>query len=302
MGLRSTTECLAPVAIPCIIRLEGGGMAVRITALVENLAGMSRVWAEHGLSLLVETENARVLLDTGASGQVLRHNVQDALSMPTASVDAVVLSHAHADHTGGLATALELFSCPRVVAHPAVFEHRIARRNDQLQQIGMSLTRQQIEERADLVLDASPLQVSPGVWTTGGILDRPHPVSGAGYLLVERGGQVIPDTYTDDMSLVVRTDGGLVLVLGCCHAGLLNTMGQVARTFDAPILAVVGGTHLGGCGEARLQEVGDALQSVYGAPRLHLCHCTSPELVVRLGQRLGADKVKYLSCGETIEV
>lgn len=274
---------------------------LRITTLVDNVVRHPFCWGEHGLSFLVETDRGRALLDTGASGTVLLHNVRDALKLRLDPLDALVLSHGHYDHTGGLDSALSAVPGVRVVAHPLVFEPRYAKADDRLHEVGCRIPRAQVESRSPLTLSAGPLEVIPGVWTTGAISERPFPDSGSPRHLVRRGGELVQDLYEDDLSMVVRDRGELVVVVGCCHAGLLNTLRHVARTFSAPIRAIIGGTHLGSAKDQQLDPIVARLTDEYGAPRLFLNHCTTPEIVFRLAQRLGAEKARYLAVGETTE-
>jgi 7,8-dihydropterin-6-yl-methyl-4-(beta-D-ribofuranosyl)aminobenzene 5'-phosphate synthase len=274
---------------------------VRITSLVDNLVGHLFCWGEHGSSFLIETDRGRVMLDTGASGTVLAHNIRDGLKIPVQPLDAVVLSHGHYDHTAGMDVVLNEFSPRRVIGHSALFEPRFGKADDGVREIGLPLPQSEVTSRSRLTLTAEPLEVIAGVWTTGGITDRPYPDSGSERLLVKRGDEFVQDPYVDDMSLVVEAGVGLVVVLGCCHAGLLNTVRHVKNHFQKPIIAVLGGTHLGGAKDETLDQVAAAMKEECGMPRLMLNHCTTPEVVYRLAQRLGPKNVTYFSVGDRVE-
>jgi len=182
---------------------------------------------------------------------------------------------AHYDHTGGLPALLER-TRPGLpfYAHPDLFRERFAQRREQPEFIGLPLAREVVAARAALRLSAEPQQILPGVWTTGEIALRPEPVGGSPHHLVREGEGWVPDPYQDDMALVIEGTAGLILLCGCCHAGLLNTLAHVQRTFERPIVAVAGGAHLAGASPDHLRRVGQALLEMESVQRVYLNHCS----------------------------
>ena len=132
-----------------------------------------------------------------------------------------------------------------------------------------------LAQLADLHLSADPVEVLPGVWTTGEIHERPELEGRGADLFVPDGEGWRPDPYQDDLSMVLETAQGLVVVFGCCHAGLLNTLAHVTRTFGRQPIAVLGGTHLVSAEGAALQHVVDVLRNSYPRMRLYPDHCTA---------------------------
>jgi len=102
----------------------------------------------------------------------------------------------------------------------------------------------------------------------------PEPVGGSPHHLVREGEGWVPDPYQDDMALVIEGTAGLILLCGCCHAGLLNTLMHVQRSFERPIVAVAGGTHLAGASPDHLRRVGQALLEMESVQRVYLNHCS----------------------------
>jgi len=259
---------------------------MKITCVVDNsVKRSSPFWGEHGVSFLIETGGKRILFDTGQSGIVLLHNLEELRTKPE-ELDAIALSHAHYDHTGGLEALLEQAAGLPVFAHPDLFRERFSRHGERIDSIGLSLTREALAEQAELHLSAEPIEIASGVWTTGEIAPRPEPDGRSARHLVRADGGWAPDPYNDDMALVLETEQGLVVICGCCHAGLLNTVAHVRRTFRDEIIAIVGGFHLADADEAQLKHTIEVLKS-YGSPRLYPNHCTGERAYTALAMAFG---------------
>lgn len=141
----------------------------------------SRFWGEHGVAFLIETDAGRVLFDTGQSGTVLLHNV-DLLDVDPATIDGLAISHAHYDHTGGLLALMEhLRPGTPLYANPDLFRERFSRREEEIESVGLSMTREELAARLTLKLHAAPQEIVPGVWTTGEISERPEPEGRSDY-------------------------------------------------------------------------------------------------------------------------
>jgi 7,8-dihydropterin-6-yl-methyl-4-(beta-D-ribofuranosyl)aminobenzene 5'-phosphate synthase len=267
--------------------------------VVDNTAQRgSPFWGEHGLAFWIETEHGKVLFDTGNTGSVLWHNL-GLLGRDVRETAALVLSHAHNDHTGGVAAVLSAKPGLPLYANPDLFRPRFSRRDGRLKPIGLKATRAELSEQADVRLAAAPTEVLPGVWTTGEIAERTEPEGrGAGHF-VPAGDGLQPDPYRDDLSMVVETPKGLVVMCGCCHAGLLNTMTHVRRVFGRQIVMVTGGTHLESADDAHLQHVVTVLRDTYGAPHLYLNHCTGERAYVALASAFD-DRVKPCPAGTVV--
>jgi len=261
---------------------------MRVTCVVDDaVCDHSLFWGEHGLAFLIETESGCVLFDTGQSGTVLLHNLKLLGTEPEA-INALAISHAHYDHSGGLPALLDHVARIPLHAHLDLFRERFSRREGVTKSVGLPLDREALEQGLELQLSAAPTEILPGVWTTGEITDRPEPEGSSDHHLV-RGPEMEgwePDPYRDDMALVLQTGSGLVVLCGCCHAGLLNTLAHVRRTFGIDITAVVGGTHLLHADEAHLRRVIEVLREL-GVPRLYLNHCTGQRAYVTLAQAFG---------------
>jgi 7,8-dihydropterin-6-yl-methyl-4-(beta-D-ribofuranosyl)aminobenzene 5'-phosphate synthase len=259
---------------------------MKVLGLVDNsVKPLSNFWGEHGLALLIDTGEGRLLFDTGASGTVLLHNLELA-GIGTETLNSLVLSHSHPDHTGGLPALLERRKGIPVHAHPELFQPRFSHKNGEMMPKWLPMSPDTLKARVELHLSEKPQQVLPGVWTTGEIVDRPEREGRSAHHFVRSGDQWIPDPYRDDMSLVLETEKGLFVICGCCHAGLLNTLSQVKRTFGSDPVGVAGGTHLVGAGEAEIEHTIERLREL-GSPSLHLNHCTGQTALSALSRAFG---------------
>ena len=263
-------------------------MAIRITTLSENTAGSGEFIGEWGLSILVETEEATVLLDTG-KGYSITHNA-DSLGIDLGKIERVVLSHGHFDHTGGLRQLLRRMKKEVVlVAHPDVWQPKYLRREGESHRfIGIPFQQNELESLgARFHLSSQPVHIAQGVMTTGEIPMVTGFEQVDSGLFVKEGSVLSPDRIMDDQALIVKTKQGLVVVLGCAHRGIINTLyhaQQIAGT--AAIHTVLGGSHLLRASEERLWQTIAALREL-GVQRLGLCHCTDLSAAGVLAQEFG---------------
>jgi len=279
--------------------------SVRLTTLTDNTTGQSGLLAEHGLSILVEVGGHRILLDTGATYTAL-HNAR-SLGIDLTSVEAIVLSHGHYDHTGGLKAVLrELASDGRevpVIAHPDLWSARYSRRGDgRPTYAGIPFLREEMESMgARFRLSRQPVEVVERVWTTGEV-PLVTPFEQLDHRLVVRdGADWRQDELADDLALIVSTEMGLVVVAGCAHRGIVNTVAQARRvTGETRVYAVVGGTHLSFAPEAQVARTAKALRES-GVQRLGVSHCTGLPAAARLAHEFG-DAFFFNSAGTSIEL
>jgi len=263
-------------------------MTIRLTTLSENTAGMGEFLGEWGLSVLVETRETSVLLDTGQSRSI-SHNA-DILGIDLSKIEKIALSHGHFDHTGGLRELLRRMKKPvEIIAHPDIWQAKYARREGQPDRfIGIPFRRKELESLGGVFRQTSrPVHIAEDVLTTGEIpmVTSFEKIDAA--LFVQENSGWKPDHVLDDQALIVRTGQGLVVILGCAHRGMINTLyhaQQIAGT--ATIHAVIGGSHLVGVSEDRLWQTVAALKDL-GVQRLGLCHCTDLPAAGLLAQEFG---------------
>jgi 7,8-dihydropterin-6-yl-methyl-4-(beta-D-ribofuranosyl)aminobenzene 5'-phosphate synthase len=259
-----------------------------ITILSDNSVARSRplgLTAEWGFAAAVDD----VLFDAGHTGIAARN--ADLLDCGR-RFDTIVLSHGHGDHTGGLPEFL--IDEPTVYAHPEVWSPRYNRG----EHIGLPVAQTKVEHDADVVEHRDPVEVSPGVWALGEV-PREHPDNPSGRRLED--GELVEDHVPDDQSLAIETDDGVALLLGCCHAGLRNTVEHAERVLDDEVCAIVGGTHLTAVDRDSVRETAAWLND---RPALDLVapgHCTGFDATAVLQSEL-RDQFQSIGVGSEIEV
>jgi 7,8-dihydropterin-6-yl-methyl-4-(beta-D-ribofuranosyl)aminobenzene 5'-phosphate synthase len=257
---------------------------MRITILCENTAGpLSGTLGEHGFSALVETGHGSLLFDTGQGETLLPNALRMNRSLH--EIRTVALSHGHYDHAGGLWPLLRTCGGKEIHAHPKVFRSRYrVKDTGEPISIGMPYQREYLEGLgARFILDDGWREVMPEIFLTGEVPRRNRYEKGDNGLFCDIAG-CCADTHPDDQSLVIRTDKGLVLILGCCHTGIVNTL-EFAReqTGVTEFFAVIGGMHLGFCGEGQLEETVKALRR-FSIRKLVGSHCTGFTAAARLAR------------------
>ena len=257
-------------------------MTQRITILCDNGVGpLAGTLGEHGFAALVESEAECILFDTGQGGTLL-HNAQ-RMHRDLHRVTKVALSHGHYDHTGGLWPLLQETGDKVIFAHPGIFGRRFrVKDTGEHLSIGIPYSEEALRDAgARFDLGAGFRPIADGIFLTGEVPRRTPFEKGDSGLFCDSEG-CTADSLRDDQSLVIAGDKGLTLLLGCCHAGLLNTI-ELARerTGVAQVYAIIGGTHLDFSSPAQLEETVRALRSLK-VKKIVGSHCTGFAAAARL--------------------
>lgn len=249
----------------------------------------------HGVSFHITVDNKDVLFDAGWKGNKLMHNIR-MLGINVDNIGKLVLSHGHRDHTGGLVSFLRTRTASTplpVIAHPAALEPKSAKISIFNIPIGLPKLGSKLARTVEFQLTKSPVEILPKLFTTGEIpvAERPEKPGIVSKAFHKVDGRREWDPIIDDLSLVLQTRDGLVVVTGCCHAGLLNTCAKATRLFGQKIKTIVGGTHMLEYSKEDVKHVGDVLENLYGTPDLYLNHCTGKKAIEQLKNRFGSTVV-----------
>ena len=261
-----------------------------VTILCDNTVGRMDFLGEHGFAALIEHEDRRYLFDTG-QGRTLPHNVERG-GIALDGIAAVVLSHGHIDHTGGLAWVLAQTGPTTVVAHPALFDRHMVRRSRDPAAgprfIGSPRSRGDLEAAgAAFDFRESTTAIASGLHFITGYARQPHQTPGDRRLMLARGNDLVPDPVAEDANLLIETAVGPVLILGCAHGGLLNILDHVRNVMGFERLrAVLGGTHLMFSGPEQTQAVIDALET-FDVQQVAVSHCTGFKAAATLARHFG---------------
>ncbi len=258
-------------------------MDIKITTLSENTANHGFL-AEWGLSILVEVDGAKILMDTGMSFSAA-YNAQ-LLGIDLTGIETIVLSHGHRDHTGGLRDILRRKRGQvKVIAHPDIWMSKYTRSDKGDEYSGVPFSREPLESLgARFSFSKEPVRISEHVMTSGEI----PMVSGyetiEDNLLVKQRASLRPDPLADDLALIIKTDSGLVVILGCAHHGIVNTLRHAQKlTGVEQVYAVIGGTHLFRASPERIAATIAELKEM-GIQKIGVSHCTGFPASLRLAE------------------
>ncbi|MBC2735668.1 MAG: MBL fold metallo-hydrolase [Desulfobacteraceae bacterium] len=264
-----------------------GASPIAITILVDNQAGPG-LTTEHGFSLWIEADGRHILFDTG-QGPALPVNAR-TLGVDLRQTDMVVLSHGHYDHTGGIPHVLHVAPNAHVYCHPAVVQPRYSLRNGSPKPAHMPSESMAALDRLPekhLRWTSETVMLSENIGLTGPIpRQTTFEDTGGAFFLDPEARHA--DPIEDDLALWIKTDQGLVVCVGCCHAGIINTLTHVRRLSGvAPIRAVIGGLHLLNADSRRLNHTLADMQTM-PIETVIPCHCTGDRALDELEAVMGA--------------
>jgi 7,8-dihydropterin-6-yl-methyl-4-(beta-D-ribofuranosyl)aminobenzene 5'-phosphate synthase len=262
-----------------------------VTILVDNRSHNSSLLSEHGLALWIEMDDHKILFDTGRSDMVLYN--AGLLGIDLSTAESLVISHGHYDHSGGIADIIKINPSINIYCHPGIFLSRYSRQPDgAMKSIGISDNVSDSLHRIESSIKwvSKPLVKFGGDFgITGSIPRRTDFENTGGDFFLDQQGD-IPDPIEDDMSIWFRTAKGLVIITGCCHSGIINTINRIFEiSGERNLHAVIGGFHLKNASSQSLECTFNALQSISSC-KFIACHCT------------GENSVRYLQSKTDLSV
>lgn len=258
----------------------------RLTILADNaVAGRNETLGEHGFSVYLETERENFLFDTG-KGKTIVHNAI-VCKKDLKAINKIIISHGHSDHSGGLPEVLRFHDHIDVLGHPDIFLHRFRKKeNGEEQYGGIPYTRGFLEKMgAHFVLNIDFTEFEKGLYLSGEIpRETDFEAGDLGKRYGIRDGKVVPEIVLDDQSLIINTKGGILILLGCAHSGLINIINYAIKmTGEEKIFCIIGGTHLGFSGDLQLENTIKSLKA-YQVEHFIPSHCTGIDITAHLSR------------------
>ncbi len=276
-------------------------MKIKTTTISENsVFHLPGAVSEHGLSIFLETEHGNYLLDTGQGKAVVNNAL--VLGVDLKTVKGIILSHHHWDHTGGLGPVLDLTGETDVYAHPELFKESYSLAGNRVRYIGVPYPRRLLEAKgAKFHLDDTFREIEPGLWLTGQVPRTTDYERGDKNQVIKSGETYVQDELRDDQSVVVETEKGLFVILGCCHSGIINTLSYIVKKLKRrDIYAVIGGTHLGPVSDEQRKKSIEALKK-FDIQRLGVSHCTGLKTASILTSVFG-ERFFFCNVGTVVEI
>lgn len=256
-------------------------MNYKITTLIDNVVYGRKLQAEHGLSLSIRTAQHHILFDTGQSDLFIRN--AELLHVDLSTVDYLILSHGHSDHTGGLRHFLSINSKAKVICKRETLFRKFKdrRENGILQSHELDLSRFQfITDQTELIPGVHLFPVLPILNTADTHFD---------HFFTETAEGIIPDCFEDELAIALLTEEKYAVISACSHRGITNILQTISQAFpNHSCQLLLGGFHIHNTATEKFQIIADYLQQ-NPVERIGICHCTGVDNYARFQQAFGED-------------
>lgn len=276
-------------------------MKGKATILCENCVfGNVGAIAEHGWAVFIETDQGNFLFDTG-QGKSIVNNAQ-YFNKDLSTIKGIIISHHHIDHTGGFLNVLEQVDKVKVYSHPDLFKNSYVIDEGKQRNIGIPFRREILESRGtQFKFNTSFRKIAPDLMLSGEIPRLTEFEKGSKKFLLKTKEGYAQDLIFDDQTLIVNTEKGLIIILGCSHSGMINIINHIIdKTGQNHIRTIIGGTHLGSASEETKEKTIQALKK-FDIEKIGVSHCTGLETSMRLFQEFG-DRFFFCNVGSIIDI
>ncbi len=265
-------------------------MNIEIRILVDGNVDIRKVMGEAGFAALVsitydDSSQFRFLFDTGGGTPALEYNMnlfKDQMGGDWSSIEKIVLSHGHWDHVAGVPKIISMVGKPiPVLCHPDALLHKIFTSDDgKRHDVGIHefYNEPELETKTEIITTREPYNLSDGVMTTG-VVPRTNDyevlTGNLQKIMIVRDGKETPDQIQDDLSVIMHMkDDSVVILSGCCHSGIVNTIAHsITLTSSSSLIGIIGGLHLHDASKERLANTIDYLEQ-FPLKIIGVCHCT----------------------------
>jgi len=278
-------------------------MELKITTLIENNSDDKRqLLYEHGLSLYIETDGKNILFDTGESGDFIKN--AKYLNKNLSKLDYCIISHGHYDHSGGFEKLVsEVDEFPPLIVGEEFFKPKYKK----VDTPGYKFNGNSFDEGFIVKKQISLRKVKQDmIYLTDNIIVFHHFFRYTEYekrnnrFFIKENTEYSPDNFDDEISMGIKTEKGLVVIVGCSHAGIVNILKTISERIDIPIYAVIGGTHLIEADEVRMKKTIDAFKKMK-IQLVAVSHCTGEEGIRLISQEM-KEQFLFNNTGKIIEI
>ena len=273
---------------------------MRIVNLIENIKGNPECDFEHGLSLYVETQKHKLLMDTGCSDKFLENAKR--LSVQLENVDSVVLSHGHYDHGGGLLDFAKINSHARIYVRENAFLDFYHGKDENKRYIGLD---KRISNLAQLYYVSGNRRMDKELFLFTNVTSRILWPSSNLELTVEKDGVLVQDDFSHEQYLVISQNGKNILISGCAHNGILNILEKYHQIFSKNPDVVISGFHMMKKSGYKQEDIDLIEKTAWKLKdyrtKFYTCHCTGEEPYERMKRILG-EQIDYVKSGEEVEI
>jgi len=243
---------------------------MKITTIVDNIVYDGKLVAEHGFSIYLNDDNYKVLFDTGQTDILI--NNAEILKVDLSDIDAVVISHGHYDHTGGLQAFCKVNSKAKIYIKPQAL---LEKYNGTDKYIGIPFNTELIKDR--FVFVEIDVHLTNNIVIVSNIKISKAKDTHFKKMLIKNDNLFCSDTFEDELFIAVKNENGLVVITGCSHRGITNIAETTEELFSMPISYMIGGFHLKNEKITKVIEVIELLNTK-NVDTIVLAHCTGVEM------------------------
>ncbi len=274
---------------------------IKITTLIENKLSKDRqLDAEHGISLYIEIDNKKILFDTGQSGNFIENAKK--LNIDLNDLDYVVISHSHYDHSGGFEKLVEEYDNNfKLFLGKDFFKEKYSESGDIYRYVGSSFGREYLREKnikTEYIEEIKHITENTMIITD--FKRNPQYENVNETMFIKENGEYSLDKFTDEIAIVIDTEKGLVVLVGCSHPGIVNMLDTIIEKTGKKIYSLIGGTHLMKEDDEKINKIIDYLKD-NGIKQIGACHCTGRQGETMLSQQM-EDAFLYNNTGDKIYV
>jgi len=264
---------------------------MKIITLIENLAYKKGLAAEHGLSLYIEGKHKKILFDTGQTGSFIRNAKE--LGIDIEDIDALIISHGHYDHTGGLYPFLEKNTKATVYAKKSLFTPKY---HGQSRFIGELYKETPLSNR--LVYLETITEIDNDIFIIPDIPIFNSLDTHFQNFFIKSGNEYFPDQFDDELFIVIKKDEKINIVTACSHRGITNMCTAAVEHFKCQVGLITGGFHMKECPDGQYKFISGYLQKL-NPQAIGVCHCTGVDKYADMKKELNT-KVFYNFTGNEV--